>query len=294
MENQALDIIMQENLQVIAKLRLLDDDLMTLVFDKNIEATELLLSILLQRTDLKVLEVVAQKEYKNPMAGGRSIILDIYAKDADNKVYNIEVQRSDRGSDFHRARFHSSMIDSKMLKEKQDFRELHDSYVIFITENDVIGAGQSLYHVDRVIKETGDDFEDGSHIIYVNGNYKNDDDPIGKLMHDFRCISSEDMYYPLLARQVRHFKETEGGQKVVCKAVEELVEKRAEKRAEELVEELVEKRAEKLAEKRAEECVLEDRKRTAKLLLSKGNMSAEEIAAVSCLSVDEVKELVGF
>ena len=54
-ENQTLDLRMQENLQAIAKLRLLDDDLMTLVFDKNIEATQLLLSILLQRDDLKVL-----------------------------------------------------------------------------------------------------------------------------------------------------------------------------------------------------------------------------------------------
>ena len=60
---------------------------MNLVFDKNIEATELLLNIILQRTDLKVLEAVAQREYKNSMAGGRSITIDIYAKDRD------EIQR---------------------------------------------------------------------------------------------------------------------------------------------------------------------------------------------------------
>ena len=65
MTSDMLDIRMQENLQIISKLRLLDDDLMNLVFDKNIEATELLLNIILKRTDLKVLEVVAQREYKN-------------------------------------------------------------------------------------------------------------------------------------------------------------------------------------------------------------------------------------
>ena len=42
------------------------------------------------------------------------------------------------GADAHRARFHSSMLDTKMLdtkmlKAKQKFKELHDSYVIFIT-----------------------------------------------------------------------------------------------------------------------------------------------------------------
>ena len=267
MGNQIGDLKKQENLQAIAKLRLLDDDLMTLVFDKNIEVTELLLKIILQRNDLQVFEVVAQREYKNSMARGRSITLDVYAKDADGKVYDIEVQRDDRGADFHRARFHSSMIDTKMLKEKQNFREIHDSYVIFITENDVVGAGLSLYHVERVIQETGEDFPDGSHIMYVNGSYKNDEDPIGKLMHDFRCTSSADMFYPLLAKQVQYFKETEGGREIMCKAFEEL------------------------AEKRANEKVLEDRMAIAKRMLADGVLSVEMIAKYSNLSIEVVEEL---
>ena len=81
----------QETLEAIKKLNLLDDNLMTLVFDRNIEAAELLLNVILQRNDLKVLEVIAQREYKNPMSGGRSITIDIYAKDGDDKVYDVEV-----------------------------------------------------------------------------------------------------------------------------------------------------------------------------------------------------------
>lgn len=223
----------EEELEIIATLRLLDDDLMTIVFDRNIEATELLLNIILQRKDLKVTEVTAQREYKNPMTGGRSITIDIEAVDVNGKVYDIEVQRASAGADVHRARFHSSMIDTKMLKEKQKFKEIRDSYVIFIVEHDVIGAGLALYHIDRMIKETGECFDDGSHIIYVNGSYKDDNDPIGKLMHDFRCTSSVDMFYPILADQVKYFKETGEGREIMCKAVEDLVERRAEKIAEE-------------------------------------------------------------
>ena len=48
---------------------------------------------------------------------------------------------------------------------------------------------------------------------------------------------------------------------------------------------------ENLAEKRADEKVLEDRKITAKMLLSKGNMTVEEIAAISRLSVEMVEDL---
>ena len=101
-----------EELDAVAKLCLLDDDLMTLVFDRNIEATELLLNIILPRNELKVLEVMAQGEYKNPMAGGRSIIIDIYASDAEGKVYEIEVQRTSAGADVHRTRFHSSINEN--------------------------------------------------------------------------------------------------------------------------------------------------------------------------------------
>lgn len=60
-------------------------------------------------------------------------------------------------------------------------------------------AGFPLYHVDRMIKETDEYFGDGSHIIYVNGSYKDDSSSIGRLLHDFRCISSSDMFYPVLA-----------------------------------------------------------------------------------------------
>ena len=216
----------KETLKAIETLSLLDDNLMTLVFDRNIEAAELLLNIILQRDGLKVLEVVAQREYKNLLTDGRSLTIDIYAVDKEGKVYDIEVQRASAGADVHRARFHSSMIDTKMLKAGQEFKEIHDSYVIFITASDVIGAGHSLYHVNRMIEETGTYFGDGSHIIYVNGSYKDDNDPVGKLMHDFRCLNSADMFYQVLAKQVKYFKETEGSLEIMCQVFEDLAEKR--------------------------------------------------------------------
>lgn len=74
--NQA-DVKRKETLKAIETLSLLDDNLMTLVFDRNIEATELLLNVILQRDDLKVLEVVAQREYKNLLPDGRSLTIDI-------------------------------------------------------------------------------------------------------------------------------------------------------------------------------------------------------------------------
>jgi hypothetical protein len=56
----------------------------------------------------------------------------------------------------------------------------------------------------------------------VNGSYKGDD-AIGRMMHDFGCKDSKDIYYPELAKGVKHFKE-EGGRKIMCEAVEKYAE----------------------------------------------------------------------
>ena len=61
------------------------------------------------------------------------------------------------------------MLDAHSLRPKEDFSALRDNYVIFITENDVIGKGKPLYRIEWRIEETGELFNDGEHIIYVNG-----------------------------------------------------------------------------------------------------------------------------
>ena len=83
-------------LSKIAQFRLFDDDFMSKVFEDDIEATEFLLKIILQRDDLKVIESKGQVTIKNLL--GRSVLLDIKAKDTAGKMYNIEVQRADEGA----------------------------------------------------------------------------------------------------------------------------------------------------------------------------------------------------
>ena len=207
--NNIIDESEQDIAAIIDDMTLFDDDLMSLVFDKNIPATELILRIILGR-DIKVVSVRGQVEKKNPNPDGRNIKLDIVAIDVDGSEIDIEVQCNASGAHVKRARYHSSVIDSGLLKKNKDFKKLKDSYVIFIYKHDKFKKGLPLYHVDRVVRETGEAFNDGSHIIYVNGKYKGDDD-IGKLMKDFHCKSADKMQFEALADGVRHFKETEEG-----------------------------------------------------------------------------------
>lgn len=218
----------QQDLQRLRGLRLIDDDFMTVCFDNYIDGAQLLLNIILDRTDLTVTEVRAQKVMKNLQ--GRDVWLDIYAQDAHGVRYNVEVQRANKGADRKRARYHSSMMDADMLKPGEDYSELGESYVIFITENDVIGSGLPIYHINRHIIECDYlPFNDGEHIIYVNGAMKPSDTALGRLMSDFFCTEAKDMNYKELSDKVRYYKETEEGVENMCKAFDDLREETAQK-----------------------------------------------------------------
>jgi hypothetical protein len=86
----------------------MDDDFMTRCFDGNVEATELVLNIVL-KMKLTVQRVTTQVHVKNLM--GKSVILDIQAFGENGKCYNIEIQRAEKGAAPKRARYHSSMIN---------------------------------------------------------------------------------------------------------------------------------------------------------------------------------------
>lgn len=193
---------------------------MTKCFENNIECTELVLHIVLDKPDLKVQKVRTQYTIKNLQ--GRSVRLDIYATDNAGKKYNIEVQRTDKGAGAKRARYNSSIIDANLILAGEELEDLPETYVIFITENDVIGGNKPIYHIERCDVESGKKFGDGSHILYVNAKYQ-DDTPLGKLMHDFSCTNPSDMNYEVLAKRARYFKEDKEGVITMCQAMEDLI-----------------------------------------------------------------------
>ena len=250
----------QEDLQRLRGFRLLDDDFLTKCFEGDTASIELVLRIVLEKPDLKVLDVRTQVFVENLL--NRSVRLDILATDSTGAKLNVEVQRSDKGAGRKRARYNSSMMDANLLKKGEDFDRLPETWVIFITENDVMGKGLPLYPVERCFLGTGERFEDGSHILYVNGAYRSDT-PIGKLMHDFSCTDAADMYYGTLADRVRFFKESKEGIEIMCRAMEDM----------------------------RNQTLKEGAINSAKRMLADGILTLEKIAEYAGLPLDEVKKL---
>ena len=205
-------------LEKIKQLRLMDDTFFNSCFDGNIPCMEVVLRAVMGNDRLRVTEVITQQSVPNLY--GRSVRFDALATDGV-AIYNVEIQRSDEGAIPRRARFNSSMIDSREVSKGTLFSDLPETYVIFITEHDVWKRGKSLYKVRRTFEDTEEVFDDGAHILYVNGECQSES-PLGRLMHDFFCSDPNDMYSDVLAERVRFFKEDEKGVAAMCKVMEEI------------------------------------------------------------------------
>lgn len=203
---------------IIKNFTLMSDIFMRNVFKKR-ECLEYVLQVIMEKQDLHVIDQIIQKDYKNLQ--GRSAVMDCVARDSTGKQFDVEIQQDNEGASPKRARYHSGLMDMNTLNPGQDFEELPESYVIFITRDDILGYGLPIYHIDRQIKELEEAFQDEAHIIYVNSR-KQDDTELGRLMHDLHCKKADEMHSPILAKRVYELKETQKGVELMCHEMEKI------------------------------------------------------------------------
>ena len=225
-----------EKKRIIASLTLMDDLFMQVVLEEQ-ACTEYILQTILDKSSLKLMEQRLQKRLPN--LHGRALVLDCLCTDEKGLLYNIEVQNSSAGAIPKRARYHAALMDTHTLKKGEKFSKLPESYVIFITDKDVLGEGEQLYQIERVIRKSGNLFKDGSHILYFNTS-RQDDNALGKLARDFKEANPKEIQSDVLSHRVSSLKDgkldREGEKKMNVllekyrkKAVEEGIEKGIEK-----------------------------------------------------------------
>ena len=246
---------------ILKDLTIMSDIFMRNVLKKR-ECLEYVLQVIMEKRDLRVIDLVLQKDYKNLQ--GRSAILDCVARDSEGRLFEIEIQQDNEGASPKRARYHSGLIDMNTLNPGQDFDELPENYVIFITRDDTLGYGLPVYHVERKIEEVGKSFKDGSHIIYVNSG-KQENTELGSLMHDLHCKNASEIHSKILAERVYELKETQKGVDLMCREMEKLYNDGME-----------------LGELKA--------KREAAVSMAEDGMAIEKIARLIKVSVEEVRQ----
>ena len=171
---------------------------------------------------------------------GRSVIVDAWLKDKDGKNYAIEVQRKDDGAIPERARYISSLMDANALISGEDFSKLVETYVIFITENDVLGGRRNIYHIERMVEETNTPFNDRAHIIYTTvANvdtecYDERSKRLNDILHDFNCVDPRNMRNKVFRDRVMQLKRTRKGAVEMTDLVERILKDGEERGKEEM------------------------------------------------------------
>ena len=204
-------------LEVLKKLRPIDDTFMRMIF-RDHQCVELLMNIIFgEQFSLKRFET--QEDHKQ--VGSRSVELDIVVYTHEGAVIGIEVEKSKDNASPLRTRYHASVLDCDQSYPKEKWSHFPEMYVIFICEEDVLKTNELINHIQRYMIN-GMVFQDKLHIIYLNAS-KQDETPLGKLMHDMMCNDPDDMYYEVLRKRVSYYKRQEGGKRTMCEALEELI-----------------------------------------------------------------------
>jgi hypothetical protein len=206
-----------EDLEIIGRLRLLDDDFMRCVFRGRTDLVQLVLRTVIGDEELEVEGSETQYDLKWP-AGTRSLELDVLAAGADGTLYDLEVQRGD-DPDPRRLRYHSAAMDAEALRPGEEFARLPEQWVVFVMEGDPFGEGAGTYAYER--GRDGIALGDGARTLYVNGAYRGDDE-LGKLMHDFRQCDPDEMWPGPLADGVRYWKSSEEGMGKMFQIIEDM------------------------------------------------------------------------
>lgn len=120
------------------------------VMHNNPDICKRLLEILLE-IEIERIEMEQEKQIEVDY-GIKGIRLDVYAKNA-TQAFNIEMQVTDTQELPERARYYQSIMDVDMLRSGQKYKELKDSYVIFICLNDIFNKGKAKYTFENLCTE---------------------------------------------------------------------------------------------------------------------------------------------
>lgn len=265
--------------QLVQNLNVMDDDFFQKVMEET-EVCEEMLQTILQDENLRVVESQPQKFLRN--CGSRSVQMDLLCKSSDDRYFNVEVQKSDKDDHQRRVRYNGSNLDTFVTEKGVSFKDVPEVYVIYLAKFDIFHGNCAVYHIDRVVRETGEVVDNGFHEIYTNAG-RDDGSRIAKLMQYMVNTRGDCPEFPKLSKRVRYFKEEQEGVKYMNEAVEAYVRERTERMAERITESVTKSVTESVTESITEE--------SAKNLFRNGVSMEVVSASLTRLSPNRVQEI---
>ena len=207
-----MELTLEQKIERVKDLRPIDDVFFETLAGEKAVCQEILRTIL-EDKELIVEEVITQSSLRNIY--GKSVRLDALCILGNGERANIEVQRSDNDNHLKRARYNAASITVKDSNAGDDYGKIPEVIVVYISEFDFLHGGKTTYHIDKVIRETGETVDDGLKEIFVN-TVNDDGSDTADLMSCFTKKQVNNPKFPNLSSEVSRLKNTEGGLNAVC------------------------------------------------------------------------------
>lgn len=226
--NEVKDLDKKAKVQKIAaSLNVIDDALFQKMAEDAGFCEELISAVLKQKVMVK--SVTPQNSIKNLQ--GRSVVLDALCILEDGRSCNVEVQKANDDNHEKRVRYNTSCITANIVEPGEKFEKIPDVIGIFISQFDVFGKGKTIYHIDRIMRETGEMQDNGLHEIYVNAKIDDGSDIAG-LMRIFKEQEAYDFEkFPKISQRKKHFIKNEGGNNEMCEVIDNFLKEEAKETA---------------------------------------------------------------
>ena len=97
--------------------------------------------------DIKDIVYIKAEEVVKELYDSKGIRLDVYLKDEDGVVYNIEMQVTSLGEEefAKRFRYYEAMIDSYLLRVGQKYKDLNKLFIVFICPFKIFKDERTIY-----------------------------------------------------------------------------------------------------------------------------------------------------
>ena len=249
------------------------------VMSENIELCrqmlEMLLHIKIDRLEMPLSERSVKSDFNS-----HGVRFDVYTRD-DNRIFDIEVQTTDKKDLPKRARYYQSMMDIDNLQTGDDYDTIKDSYVVFLCLNDIFKKGLPVYSFENICKEdAGIKLEDRTYKIFFNAQ-KCDIMPTDEQQAFFRFLQGRNAETDFTRRLATE----------VIRAKHNAQWRMQFMTWEQSIKEEAQYRAEIIAKDMAKDIAKDMTKDTARRLLASKKLSVEEIAEITQLSTAEVQQL---
>ena len=152
--------------QNFGKISITDDFMFATVLKQNKDACKRLLESILG-FEISKLEYIKDQETIATYRDSHGIRLDVIARDT-GAIYDIEMQKLNRGDIIKRSRYYQSQIDAEVLSKSDDYRKLKDSYIIFICMFDLFGLDEYIYRFENYDEKLKLKYGDGAKKIIIN------------------------------------------------------------------------------------------------------------------------------